>query len=1032
MRRLELWKTQRNRIVTPITALVVTALLATSTTAFAVTQSDPQSSDVGVSEDMTSGAQSGGDAPQNAASGSAGTASATDSSDSAGAQEEQSLAASTATDLSLKNYIAVAIGEQSSGNDDAILDLTGSKFGYYKTPDWGGNMALTGTGGQLESDESSTYASAGIVSRSDGSKFHVDGSSKWYPDQSTSSESMKNSYIQDEDAMDALNTELQGMKTWIAGLPVDDTTVTLTSSKTINVDNYDKNGDGIAVMQISKSQHIDEKTIVVSGSGKVLPIFLMASGTDLQMEVSTIKLGGELSTATGANSVGALFVQLDALSKEETFFTDGESKLDRVGFYDLTLNPTGPQVIEIHETTGCAQFVGTRVVFEDSTFGACTFGGATPSPDPDPDPTPDPDAAQIWVYVGTDRIYGYEGDATPLAGVRLRLGSGQGDTTSWASYDWATCESGADGWCVFTIPIVSSTGSSGMKNDQKPWVSSLSTPAGWSNFETYYASGVKKYSFKVDKTLKKNDVIKSTDAKSFMRQHSTTKDLESFGQWATIRDNPDTPEKCGLDIAFVTDLSSSISSSDLVQAKKAMDDTIDELVGSASRIALFSFDRKSPASNGTEYPEPLPVKTASEASTVKALYKDWKTGSGTNWDTALYSPAAASPHYDLVIFLTDGSPTWWGVDGQIGPGEGPVTNLEAPIFSANLLKSQGTRVVAFGVGSALNHPNRHINLQVVSGTTLGEDFFVAPDYAEAGKQMAALVSTCDSGIEVEKRVINQSEEVPANATPAQLDAISAPAENWQISAAVESGDLAFNSSNTSWPTNADGLVSTVIKYAEPDGTGKVAITETQQEEFDIVPVNGSNLVCTDKDSGSPVVVDSISDSANPGGSVSVAVGQDIKCVLYNGPVKGEITWEKVDQQGTNLGRSEWKITGPSPTTTETTIEDCVADLASSCTGNDKDHRKGHFLVEGLALGSYTLVETKAPAGYQMDTNPRPFTITSASPKFEVGKIENKLMSVPVLPLTGGVGEQAFLLTGLFAAIAALVGTSYQVISRRRN
>ena len=53
----------------------------------------------------------------------------------------------------------------------------------------------------------------------------------------------------------------------------------------------------------------------------------------------------------------------------------------------------------------------------------------------------------------------------------------------------------------------------------------------------------------------------------------------------------------------------------------------------------------------------------------------------------------------MAIVITDGSPTYYNEPAQ-GPGNFTrLRDVEAGIFSANAIKAQNTRVIAFGVGT---------------------------------------------------------------------------------------------------------------------------------------------------------------------------------------------------------------------------------------------------------------------------------------------------------------------------------------------
>jgi LPXTG-motif cell wall-anchored protein len=93
--------------------------------------------------------------------------------------------------------------------------------------------------------------------------------------------------------------------------------------------------------------------------------------------------------------------------------------------------------------------------------------------------------------------------------------------------------------------------------------------------------------------------------------------------------------------------------------------------------------------------------------------------------------------------------------------------------------------------------------------------------------------------------------------------------------------------------------------------------------------------------------------------------------------------------------------------------------------------KGSFEVKGLPYGKYVLVETKAPAGYAMPTNPEtkfvvdgtsyhkdPDSITvGTDPSDDVQLIDNRKLTIPQ---TGGFGMKAFTIIGVFLMIASII------------
>lgn len=215
---------------------------------------------------------------------------------------------------------------------------------------------------------------------------------------------------------------------------------------------------------------------------------------------------------------------------------------------------------------------------------------------------------------------------------------------------------------------------------------------------------------------------------------------------------------------------------------------------------------------------------------------------------------------------------------------------------------------------------------------------------------------------------------------------------------------------------------------------------------------------------------------------------------------GTISWNKVSSDSNNdkkLSGSEWKLTktknfGWNATTGKAeyadiasdqqkpiAITDCVpaenktaAETTCSAPAGaaegqpyDVDPAAGQFKLEGLDWGRYTLVETKAPDGYDVDSTVRTFTFgpvagsdgtgkwnsnsvaaatgnttgafttsdkdyDSSVFTFTVGNIKNK--PGVILPGTGGVGDYWIYAAALVAALIGVVAAGMALKVRRRQ
>lgn len=206
---------------------------------------------------------------------------------------------------------------------------------------------------------------------------------------------------------------------------------------------------------------------------------------------------------------------------------------------------------------------------------------------------------------------------------------------------------------------------------------------------------------------------------------------------------------------------------------------------------------------------------------------------------------------------------------------------------------------------------------------------------------------------------------------------------------------------------------------------------------------------------------------------------------------GTISWNKISSDSTNtkkLGGSEWKLTKTANFGWDTdgkavytdsvndqqspiTITDCELGAGNACSASevqpiyDVDPVEGQFKLKGLEWGTYTLVETKAPDGYDVDSTVRKFTFGPASGSdgtgqwnsngvasaagdatgnfttspanydssvfnFSVGDIKNQ--PGVVLPATGGTGNSWIYATAMAVALIGVVAAGMSLKVRRRQ
>ncbi|PWD50969.1 hypothetical protein C8046_10205 [Serinibacter arcticus] len=513
-------------------------------------------------------------------------------------------------------------------------------------------------------------------------------------------------------------------------------------------------------------------------------------------------------------------------------------------------------------------------------------------------PSPGSGQAVLNVKVGGDRIGGNGISATGVAGVTLRLSDGSNNPSGWASFGWATCISDSAGDCSFVIPLKTSgtSDAAAMRSNIRPYVHQISAPTGYSlvpQLRTGSGSGgsddLRPLVYRFDGSMSSGATYLSTTRSDFMITSSSEGDeATSAGYWPVRRDNPSALQQCGLDVAVLFDLSGSIGSA-LPTAKAAVNQFTNAFVGTPSRMAVFSFDLTSPASGGANHPNLLPVRTTAEATTFKNQYSGWSTGSGTNWDAGLYQVAqaqasgATNRRYDMLVVLTDGNPTSFGTGNNPSQdGDNRLRDIEAGVFSANLVKASGTRIVAVGVGGGAGGDSNR-NLIAISGPQQGTDYFQAGDYNAAASYLAALAKgNCEGSIDVVKRVIPATAQVPANPTKAQLDAISAPAAGWVFNAtSANPAQVSIGTPAGPWTTDAQGHATVPLKFPTPQAVGPITFTETQKAGYELQPVNGQNAVCLNTNTNLPVAIAGAGTAATPGATLPVAVNTAIECTVYN-------------------------------------------------------------------------------------------------------------------------------------------------------
>lgn len=103
--------------------------------------------------------------------------------------------------------------------------------------------------------------------------------------------------------------------------------------------------------------------------------------------------------------------------------------------------------------------------------------------------------------------------------------------------------------------------------------------------------------------------------------------------------------------------------------------------------------------------------------------------------------------------------------------------------------------------------------------------------------------------------------------------------------------------------------------------------------------------------------------------------------IANAKITGTVSWTKVEEGATErtpLAGSEWKLAklGADGSTEEKSWTVSDQSTPSETTWADTDAKDGKFTLAGLLPGTYTLTETQAPLGYELNTTVFEFTVSN--------------------------------------------------------
>jgi uncharacterized repeat protein (TIGR01451 family) len=181
-----------------------------------------------------------------------------------------------------------------------------------------------------------------------------------------------------------------------------------------------------------------------------------------------------------------------------------------------------------------------------------------------------------------------------------------------------------------------------------------------------------------------------------------------------------TPDTCS-EVAVVVDESGSMSPYEGI-VRDSLHALINPLIDSGVEASLVEF-----GTSAKLVFEPTPI-TATSLSTIFDPYIDAdptstdqydapsQLGGWTNWDDALDTVSQMTEAPPLTVFLTDGDPTAYNLDGGgTATSADPATATAKAVEEADQIRSKGSHIIAIAVGSDLTEASSINRLQEIAG-----------------------------------------------------------------------------------------------------------------------------------------------------------------------------------------------------------------------------------------------------------------------------------------------------------------------------
>jgi hypothetical protein len=197
--------------------------------------------------------------------------------------------------------------------------------------------------------------------------------------------------------------------------------------------------------------------------------------------------------------------------------------------------------------------------------------------------------------------------------------------------------------------------------------------------------------------------------------------------------------------------------------------------------------------------------------------------------------------------------------------------------------------------------------------------------------------------------------------------------------------------------------------AAPDGTvvhlsiinGAATFVATGTQTQDVTLTGGSATAVINSSTAGNNVIHAATTFSVGGVSLTRATGDGLPGDSPNATklyVAGSLCWLKEDNQGSLLGGATFLVTGPSYPNGVTVVDNSPP---------DQDPAAGKFMLNNLALGTYTIQETAAPDGFNLDPTIASVTLTASNPSNcdnttgDVVPVFVDTPSQPMFRMTGG-------------------------------